>query len=448
MPNKRKRAGRSALPPGECFGVAAAGEERRAAKRGASEPDAAIPEVSDSDGRNLSNTYLQTLQRVPLRSRPNCLASGGLDYFEWTASVAFDQGWLAFLIQDLREAKERCQKDQKADEWISLLGCADVRCHRNGVTRGNGRGTHYPFRVSYNGITIGLGDWNAGDRPHDNLYVCLKGRECLLLGGWRAYEEVREFVEKLGGEIKRELLSRVDLCLDVSNLKASELQEFVENRQFISRMRSVVPHAELVEGKKTGFTAGKRPQRLICYDKLNQLFGRCDSLYAEAWIQRRHGGETPASACRLEAQLCRTYLKQFGIDTPADLKANASALMSRFLLEQFRIVDRRIRKGERNQGRAKTLPIWEDLAEASQQIFGQIDQPLVRVDRRRVDPKRLIKQGFGCLRNAWLQRGVTIESIDDLQVEWWKVLQSQVSTDEALADFLEDYRLRETEFRG
>lgn len=448
MPKKSKSGRRNVLPPGECFGVAGAGEERRAAKRGASELAPAIPAGPVSVGRNLSNTYLQTLHRWPLRSRPKCLASGGIDYFEWSTSVTFDPGWLNLLVNELRESKERCQKEQKADEWITLLGCADVRCHRNGITRGNGHGTHYPFQISYSAITIGFGDWNASDRPHDNLYVCLKGRECLLLGGWEAYLEVQNLIEKLGGEVKREILSRVDLCLDVSNLAASELQKAVEKRQFITTMGTVVPYVELVEGKKTGFSAGKRPRRLICYDKREQLMGKCDQLYVEAWIQKRFAGEVPDSACRIEAQLSRVYLKQFGIDTPADLKKNATALFSRFLLDQFRLVDQRIKKGERNHGRAKVLTIWKDLAAAAEQVFGQMDHPLVRVDRTRVDPRRLIKQGIGCLRNALLQKGEKIESVHDFQAAVFREIDVQLGTESSQLDFVEDYRCRESEFRG
>jgi len=371
-----------------------------------------------------------------------------LDYLEWSASVAFDDGWLALLIEQLRESKERCQKNQQPNEWISLLGCADVRCHRNGLTRGNGRGTHYPFRISYSGITIGLGDWNARDRTHGNVYVCLKGRDCLLLGGWAAYEEVRSLIEKLGGEIKSEILSRADLCLDISNLAASELQELVEKRKFITHLRSVVPHVELVGEKKTGFTAGVRPQRLICYDKRNQLMGRCDALYAEAWVQKRYGGEVPDVACRVEAQLCREFLKQFGIDTPADLKRSGAALFSRFLLERFRLVDRRIRKGDRNHSRAKVLPIWNDLAAVSEKIFGHIDGPLIRVDRSRVDPKRLLKQAIGCARNALLQKGEKVLTLQDFQAAVYREIEAQYPTEAEQLEFLEDYRCRESEFRG
>jgi hypothetical protein len=350
------------------------------------------------------------------------------------------------MVEVLNKAKEWCQKNQQSDTWVTLLTHVPLRVYRSGITRGQ-NGTHYPFKIRYCGIVIGLGDWNASERAFDNVYICLKGRECLLLNGWRAYDEVCELIRLLSGKVIRERLSRADICLDIANLAASELQQVVERRQFVTRMKCVTPYVELVSGKHTGFSAGKSPQRLICYDKVNELMGGSDQLYVRAWADKRHGGEIPEVAARVEVQLRRRYLKQFGIDSPSDFKQNASGLFTRFLDEQLRLVDRRIKPGTRNQGRAKTLPAWADLQEVALPIFGNDVRQLVRVDRSRVDPRQLIKQAAGCLRTALLQRGVPLDDFEEFEGQSLNLFEKVFSKPEDRKAFIEDYRNRETEFR-
>ncbi|WP_075092989.1 hypothetical protein [Planctomyces sp. SH-PL14] len=119
---------------------------------------------------------------MPLAGRLGSFVSGGLDWFEGSFSVSFDPITRSRLIRELDAIKARCQETSIPDECVRLLGRVDVRVHRLGINRGGERGTHYAYQISYAGITIGLGDWNAEERQADNLFVRMTGETCLLKG--------------------------------------------------------------------------------------------------------------------------------------------------------------------------------------------------------------------------------------------------------------------------
>lgn len=444
MATKRKTTSSEAPTPGECFHVAASGEERRASKRGASEP-AAASLWDDPAGRSPSNTYPQSSQgalgQVPLAGRPGSSVSGGLDWFEGSLSVAFDPITRGRLIRELDAVKARCQETGVPDEYVRLLGCVDVRVHRLGINRGGERGTHYAYQISYAGITIGLGDWNAEERQADNLFVRMTGETCLLKGAWQGYDLVRELVQQLGGRILRERLTRVDLCLDVTNVAAAELQQLVEAGHFITRFKAVHPQTELVAGRRTGFTAGKSPQRLICYDKLHEQRNSYNDLYLQTLITRRYGGVEPEHALRLEAQCSRAFLLEKGIDSPADLRVKASHLFHHVCTDKFRITDRPVDRASKNQSRAAMHDLWTALVGAGEVVFGKIDGELIPVDRSLISPIRVFKQGFGCFVSGFKQMGVPITRRAELVRHVVKAVDGVMDSSEKWADFFDEYRL-------
>jgi hypothetical protein len=314
------------------------------------------------------------------------------------------------------------------------------------VNRGGGHDTHYPFQITYRGVTIGLGDWNAGERKADNLFVRLTGKPCLLIGGWNGYHIVRELIDKLGGEVVAEHLTRVDLCLDISNVSAEELQRLVENQQFITRFKKVRPENELVQSKKAGFAAGKNPQRLICYDKLWEQHDSYDELYRQALITRRYGGVTPQCAVRLEAQCHRPFLLEKGIDTPADVALKASHLLHDICTTKFRIVDRPVDRKAKNHQRAEMHDLWCSIVSVIPEVLGKLDGELAPIDRSGITPLKLYKQGLGCFVSAALQMGIPIRRMRDFHKLLKQIVQDVLDTFEKREKFIADYLRRLEEF--
>jgi hypothetical protein len=365
---------------------------------------------------------------------------------EWSAWVHWNEQEAAELLKQLQAKKDECQTQQRPDVWHSLLGRADCRIHRVGINRGGGRGTHYPFRISWRAITIGLGDWNTSQRTTHNLFVQLRGRDCLLTGAWPAFEAVGELIELLGGRVLEEKLTRVDYCLDIAGLSVSAFREAIEQRQFVTRFKRLTPEHNLVTGEWQGFSAGKNPLRVILYDKLGEQSGTTDQLYFETLRERRYGGVVPDCAARLEAQLSRSWLTKQGISTPADLKRLGSRAVQKVLTESLRLVDRPIDPDNRNQQRAKLLPLWQSILDAAADVFGKPEGVLAPIPRDRIAPDTLTKQARGCLVTGLLQRSVPFETVDELLNAAHCELQRIMGTPEEEAEYLEECRRRRAEF--
>src|SRR5690606_16943398 len=132
------------------------------------------------------------------------------------------------LLALLDQAKEKAQAENQDGNWVQVAYNVPLFVERGGFTRGGGRGTHYEFRIRFQGIQLGLSREREANSRRPNLVVRLSGRECLLFGAARIYYRVRDLVQLLGGFIFGEKLTRVDMCLDVANLPTPILQNLVE----------------------------------------------------------------------------------------------------------------------------------------------------------------------------------------------------------------------------
>ena len=282
-------------------------------------------------------------------------------------------------------------------------------------------------------------------REHPNLWVKLEGRTCLLWGAVESYAKVQEVITALGGRVVSEKISRVDLCVDIPGLDVRELQEAVERGQFITRANHVKPQWDLARDQKTGFIAGKAPLYLTVYDKAAQLMGRGGADYAQAMIDRRWSGEAPKTATRVEFQCGRRWLLEQGVSSAWDFFGLQGAIAEKLTQEWFRVTDQPVDRENRNQSRAKTLPLWVTVQAGFRRVFGEPEGELVPIQRDKIEPFRLIKQGRGCLRNALLQMGFKCETYGAF-AEWcrWLLLRLAQRTGDYEA-FIEDYKRRQTE---
>ena len=147
-------------------------------------------------GRCLCNSYPHSSQKE-LEGYPDYHVAGGLDWFEWSASVKWDGDQFKPMAARFERVKARCQENRKAYEWVDLDGMASVRVGRSGANRGGDRGQHYEFKVTYCGLQMGIANRIDADEKHPNLWVTMSGRDCLLLGARAGYDSVRSFVEPI-----------------------------------------------------------------------------------------------------------------------------------------------------------------------------------------------------------------------------------------------------------
>ncbi|MBL9082521.1 MAG: hypothetical protein JNK76_11980 [Planctomycetales bacterium] len=393
-------------------------------------------------GASLCNTHPHSSQ-VSLNGFPGLRAAVGLDWWEVRAAVEFKESVFAELMAKLEESKRSCQDLQQDEKWLKLEWVPPFRIYRMGL---GGTGEHFEYKIDCGGIDIGLGKRQGELDGQPNLLVRMSGRECLLKGTREAYEQVKQFVGRLGATFLWEKLSRVDVCMDVANLAVRSFKPLIDSRCFITRAKSLIPYENAVTGEWTGFAAGKRPLRLIVYDKLREQAKKADDLYLQALIQRRYEGSLPDHGTRLEFQMSRQWLLDHGVSSPDDFLERQSAIIEKLTREWFRVTAEPVVCDAKHQSRAAIHPLWISIGEAFSEALGMSTEPMAPVDRKTVNPLRLIKQGFGCLRNAALQCGFVC-----LQPEHWLEV-TGLLFDKAFAtkaqkdQFLKDYFFRQTEY--
>jgi hypothetical protein len=233
--------------------------------------------------------------------------------------------------------------------------------------------------------------------------------------------------------------------MDVAGLNVSELQAFVERKQFFGA-KNVRPYIELVSDARTGFSVGASPLYLVVYDKLQEQDRKYDSLYFEALIQRRCGGIVPAHLARLEYQVSRTRFRDFGINSVPDLFRLRGSLAEKLTTDWFRLTTESVDRKNNHQSRAKLLPLWVSLGKAFCSIFGRPRGPLVPLKREKVNPFKLLRISRGSGASALLQKGLTFKTYHDFIFALMEGFYAISPSEEEQIKFLESYHWRLTEY--
>lgn len=405
---------------------------------------AAESENAINGGGCLSNTHPQTSQ-VIIPGFPLATIAGGYDWLEWAASVEWNPFAGPAMMMELEWEKNECQTEKKSDKWMMLTGLVPIRVFRTGMNRGGDRGQHFDFKISFRGIEIGLSKREKADTKNPNLYVKQTGRNCLLLGARESYQNVRDFVAALGGEIVTEKISRADFCLDLAGVPIEALQEFVEQDKFVTRAKNVFPRSDAVAQTKMGYSAGKNPLHLTVYSKLLEQAGKRDKLYLQALIDRRWGGVMPETATRIEFQASRRWLLANGVDSPSDLFRLAGAVVEKLTHKWFRLTAEAVDRSANHQSRAATHPIWEGVQTAYAAVFGQPAGMLIPINRQGITAEHLLKQARGCIVSAMQQQGLRCFSYEHFVEQCGKLLSEISGDDDAQLKFVEEFWCRESE---
>ena len=110
--------------------------------RGRPEAAAAQADANALDRRRLvaclSNTPPQS-SAIPLPGFPQLSYTCGIDWWEWSGGVVFENAPYSKLTATLDAGKELCQEQQREDGWVKLDGVSCFRIGRTGFKRGGGR---------------------------------------------------------------------------------------------------------------------------------------------------------------------------------------------------------------------------------------------------------------------------------------------------------------------
>lgn len=393
-----------------------------------------------------SNTHPHSSQ-FALDGFPEYLAAGGLDWFEWTAFVWWHQDRFAQFIELLESKKRILQEGSDSSMIVELEGLGSITLRRTGRNRGKQRGQHFEYQLSYDGIPIAIANRPVATESLPNVWLQLTGTTCLLLGPEEGYIKSRAFIEALGGVITKEILSRVDLTIDISGLHVGVLQNLAEAGYFVCRASEVVPYTNLKTGEQTGLRAGHSPLYMTIYDKLRAHIGKTDRLYLQGLIDRRWGGIIPEAATRIEFQVGRTWLREHGISSPHDFLLNSGAVAHKLTHNWFRLTERPVDRANKNHSRAGIHPVWAAAQQAFALVYCEPTAELVPINREAVDPLQLIKQGRGCLKNAILQQGHVPQDYDEFIALAAEQMRQAGGTEVEQQEFIRTLRHLATEYQ-
>jgi len=169
------------------------------------------------------------------------------------------------------------------------------------------------------------------------------------------FKSFRRFLLLLGCEIKQEILSRVDICVDIlCDIKKTGVH--ILDTQICRSEKTSLHYSHK---KLTGVSIGRGDVSCRIYDKIQEMKDSQDMVkylfFFEKWGFQP--SDTP-SVTRVEFQLRRPFLKEISVSTFSDMKKNVDATWSYLSTSWLRYASRSIDRKNNNQKQASISPFW------------------------------------------------------------------------------------------
>lgn len=333
----------------------------------------------------------------PLTIHSNA-SHGGVDGLEWSLAAYWGQGWSSNrqLLYDARNLAEKNYGDGKSASNLVQLGEHDVFVEPTGRVMGKpGKGPFYPLWIKSQGMDMLI--QHSMYPPDDgyNVRIIAPGMACLRHGFQWCLDHGRSLVREACGEIGREALGRVDEALDLPGMDVDPFFHAVRDGRYVTRSKA----DESLQSYSRSVRIGRPPLSLIIYDKLAQVQQKQNTELLELMKARRWNGTIPKAATRVEFQIRRAKLREFGIDDPSSYLRKRADMLDYLTNKWIRFtagpVDRR------NTSRAVVLPEWAAVAAGFAALAGRpLGMPLAPLPRGPVDDGLLLKQMYGVLRRV------------------------------------------------
>ena len=386
-----------------------------------------------------SNTPPSSSQ-IPLPGFPEYKSTFGIDWLEYGGVTVWPSAAFEKVMGQLEAAKLRCQESEQDEVRILLNDTEPVYVQRIGMKRGKSGGVYFHYQLLYKGITICLARHSSGSGENANVFVALRGTDCLIHGALEAYATVNGLLSRLGaGPVQEEKISRVDLRLDVTGLPVGAFKDLIDSRHFISRVRMIRAWENKANGAYTGVTIGNRPRLLRIYDKIEEQRPKYDAEVHRALVDRCWGGSEPEYATRVEYQLGRTYLKRYGVHSVADLLSMLGSLLKQLTTEYFRFTCESVVSADKHQSRAEVHPLWVAIESAFLEHAQVPAQKLVPIRYELVQPRKLLAMAMGCLVGVMLQRKLVFATVADFVELVAQLIREHFRDDHLRQRFLKRY---------
>ncbi len=370
---------------------------------------------NDSLTMAAGNTHLQSSQPV-VETISGVVA---LDWWEVGACVQWNCDPTIppqKSFSELKEMKEICQGSRRAQ----FLSVGTNHWQLLGKGRGGGKGAYFPYQLTCEGITVACGSEGGKSRLFPNFTYTVSGEACLMIGVPESEQRVTELLKFLGGKFTDRWCRRIDICLDTlyPNL-CEDLSKLCTAGCSIGsiRTKSIFLQPSGLNGVAVG--QGSAVQIRI-YDKLKELHLKSES-YQMEMIAKRWGGELPKSATRIEYQIRRAFLAQYGIKSADEVLKRLPDIVSRITQFEshptFAVTTEPPDRENNHQSRASINPHWAGVVRRFQEGIGKSLNPLKRVEGGMLNNQKACKMIMGFATSSAANSGAMIESFDDA-IEW------------------------------
>lgn len=261
------------------------------------------------------------------------------------------------------------------------------------------------------GIELAIANIEDATGSTPNVNAQATSMTMMWLGFRAVWAEMQSLIEALGGNVHRHSVSRVDAAVDLAGVAINEFYEPFADGHLVTRakFREAYKEARFVSehfsgSQPTGFGIGKSPLRLVIYDKLLEVSRNVDKL---ALLKANRWGGLPDVATRVELQLRRAKLKQFGVETVDDWLHKRSAIIDKLTADWLRFTDGPVDR--KHARRTPTLPLWERTREAFRGWTGlSVGADLTPLPIGHSDTRKLVAQLVG------LGLGILVRSNKDI----------------------------------
>lgn len=340
----------------------------------------------------LCNTGVMNRQRdVNGSVRPS--DSGGLDTVHVSLYAECALSSWPLVRHRLDELMGSAQEAPENGRWETAGGDSMLVL----PTGGRVGDVYYRWRLEWNGCQIWI--MNRGDYSDSMplILVQFKSLPLMSLGLTQLFHNLLQVLNIIGYRIRRHVVGRVDVCVDLPNRKVSDFVALaVCGHEVTKAGGGDYRFGRTFEDAETFYRGNRQRALLRIYDKLNDP-GNCP-VKLEMLVENRWGGTLPQSAVRVEFQLMREVLRErFSITTVDDLRDKLPALCEFMTTKWYRLAAKEVDRENRNQSREDTHPLWLEVQAAFQEWSSKLPQRPSPIERRVFVPKAdaLRKQMWG-----------------------------------------------------
>ncbi|QHI69537.1 hypothetical protein [Tichowtungia aerotolerans] len=365
-----------------------------------------------ASGGLLTNRPPQSSNTTPTGALKNRPVFAGIDWLTMSLYVS----WNSFvkLSDELNhwQAKAKENRDSVRFKYNDL----EIEIFPTGAPMGKKGQGFFSWRFTVDDVEFLMVN-SPTYHTSPNVMMTCRGDYCLIKGALTGYTLAREVIDRLGGSLDREQISRVDLCLDLPSWQFNYFNRAYKNDRYITRAK--FHHPEM-----TTLYFGKSPLRLRIYDKLKEAKVTYNPTTYAALVHARWNGREPSAALRVEFQLGGKRLKKYGVKTLASFMSRRAQIVEILMTEWTRFAAQTVNREKKNQSHLKEDGRWVLIRKKFIEALGGLrDEQIFEIPKEDINIDQLDKQGIGVLLTAAEHKGVPIQD-EETAIEF---MQSEVA---------------------